>query len=98
MAWATYCDEGLTVDVQFGDPVTVIVVGDVSLGTGGALRDALQAASDWSGVCPIEVNLVLARFAGEHGRADLLAAQRRAWRDGRRFRLDADPETLAQGR
>jgi hypothetical protein len=93
MAWATYCDEGLTVDVQFGDPVTLIVVGELNLGTGAALRDALQAASEWAGGTAIEVNLVFARFAYERGRADLLAAQQLAWRNGRRFTVAHELDT-----
>jgi hypothetical protein len=87
VAWQTFSHEGLTIDAQFGDPCSLVVVGDVDGSTCGTLLDALAAAMTWPGLPAIEVNIVLARFADERCRDALFAAQDSAVGHGRRFTI-----------
>jgi hypothetical protein len=76
--------EDLLVDVQFGDPVLMTVVGVVTATTKAVLEDALTAVSALPARPDVEVNLVLARF-DDDGRELLLQAAVRARRSGQRF-------------
>lgn len=89
MAARQFSSEGLLVDVQFGDPVLVTVVGVVSVSSQGALQDALSAISAFPGRPDVEVNIVLARFDDDGvGRASLHEAAQLARRKGQRFRTN----------
>lgn len=72
MAWRQFSAGELTVDVQFGDPITLIVVGNVDGHSCTALLDALQTAAATPGRPCIDVNIVLAHFAVGYSVADLI--------------------------
>jgi hypothetical protein len=72
MAWRQFSAGELTVDVQFGDPITLIVVGEVDGDSCRALLDALETAAATPGRPRINVNLVLARFADGYSMAELM--------------------------
>jgi hypothetical protein len=87
MAWRRFSAGGLTIDVQFGDPTLLVVIGNVYADRRSALREALEAAAGWPGSPNIEVNLVLARFQDDVAWSDLLAAQKSCKDQGRRFTM-----------
>lgn len=87
MAWRRFSAGGLTIDVQFGDPTLLVVIGNVYADRRRVLQEALEAAAGWPGSSNIEVNLVLARFQDDAAWSDLLAAKDSCHDRGRRFTM-----------
>ncbi|MEA3218089.1 MAG: hypothetical protein QOJ19_4245 [Acidimicrobiia bacterium] len=85
----------LYIDVQFGDPLNMTVVGEVSLDTAHVFVEALEAVAAYPGAPDVAINVVLARFVGPTD-APLHEAAARARANGQRFSIISHPHPTAE--
>lgn len=87
VTWHSFSGDGLTVDVRYGDPISIVVAGVVDQNTIGVLRNVLESAMGWPGSPDIELNLRSAQIAEESLLPEVRTFEERAHHQGRQFTI-----------